>query len=70
MSRDYFDGCHNEPLGLNLEPLAPIAGPLTATPDRTLADAVHAAEQRRIVDAGQLALPSELMPVPIDRLFA
>jgi hypothetical protein len=53
-ARDYFDGCHN--------------GPLTATPDLTLADAVLAAERRR-ADDGQLCLPAEFLPIPDGALF-
>lgn len=41
-----------------------------STDGPTLADAVHAAEQRRIVDGGQLTLPAELMPIPAGALFA
>jgi hypothetical protein len=68
MSRDYFDGCDNVPM-FELDKLEPMVGPLTATPDLTLADAVRAAETRRAGD-GQLTLPDEFMPVPSDRLFA
>lgn len=67
MRSEYFDGCHNVKLPLPLEP--PVLGPLTPTPNLTLADAVQAAERRR-ADDGQLCLPAELMPVPTDRLFA
>lgn len=67
MSREYFPGCHDVDLDLPLEP--PVLGPLTPTPNLTLADAVHAAEQRR-TDDGQLCLPAELMPIPAGRLFA
>lgn len=66
--RDYFDGCDNVPM-FELDTFEPIVGPLSPTPNLTLADAVRAAEARR-ADSGQLTLPAELMPIPAGALFA
>lgn len=65
---EYFDGCDNVPM-FDLERCEPIHGPLSPTPNVTLADAVHAAETRR-ADSGQLALPAEILPTPAGQLFA
>jgi hypothetical protein len=67
-ARDYFDGCDNVPM-FELDKVEPMVGPLTATPNATLADAVRAAEARRAGD-GQLTLPAEFMPIPAGALFA
>lgn len=85
MRAEYFPGCHDVSLGLDLEPLASLVGPLTATPNVSLADAVCAAEQRPCycrdcdnarllaqskLDGQQQCLPAELMPIPAGQLFA
>lgn len=66
---EYFPGCSDVEL-FDAAPFEPIAGPLSPQPNASLADAVRAAEARRVVDDGQLSLPAELMPVPAGALFA
>lgn len=84
MRVEYFPGCHD--VELELSPADPLlAGPLTPTPNVSLADVVAACETRPCycaecdnarrlaqskIDGQQLCLPAELMPIPAGQLFA
>ena len=71
MSRDFFAGCVNEPLPGVIERQVERECDLSEF-SLTLADVVRSVcgLDARGELVGQLCLPDEFMPVPVDRLFA